>query len=208
MGLDCASRNFCIWAIPPDHKSFGAILYSTTQQASTLSQAGGPVEATVKRPEYVRNIVIAPAFSADQLPLVLGGVSAVTLDRLRVFVDYSTHRNGWVPRTRVAIGEIKEPVQDQNIRMQLVYSGKPEGAGNNDLWWGNPNLKEALPPPDTNFFLPAIPVRARVVFIGPSGEQHYYFMVLRGADGSANRIGILRQHELDWVADWERSTPQ
>jgi hypothetical protein len=156
-------------------------------------------------PEYLKDI----AFGIDDgtKSTMMGAESAITADRLRVFVDYSLYRNGWVQRTRATIGVIKEPIKGQYVSLPLISTGRFVNTGSNDLWWGGPlSASFPIPPPDLSDLLPAIPVRARLVVIGPSDEeQHYYFMLIRvAAQPGERRFGIVRPPETDWIDEWER----
>jgi hypothetical protein len=98
---------------------FGIAL-SVLEPAAQPAQTGMAVPSGKPHPEYLRNIAIVPAFSSDQLPLFFGGTPTRTIvGKLRIFVDYSTHRNGWMPRIRAPIGDISDPVEDQATRIQL-----------------------------------------------------------------------------------------
>lgn len=111
-----------------------------------------------------------------------------------------------MPKTRAPIGEINEPVKDKTERLQLIYylANKPN-AGTNNLWWGDPSQNH---PVTGGAFdgspLPATIVRARLVIIGAKGEQHHYFILLRGADSTGTLVGIIPQHDSgDWIESWE-----
>src|SRR5712692_4092192 len=94
-------------------------------------------DAPKPRPEYLKNI----SFGIDEgdRPSMVGAISAITTDRLRVSVDYSLYRNGWMQIIRAPIGEIKEPVKGQRVGIALITTAANRpGAGSNDLWWGDP----------------------------------------------------------------------
>jgi hypothetical protein len=134
-------------------------------------------------------------------------MSTVTVDRLRVFVDYSEYDSGWMPKVRAYIGEIKEPVKGQFSRLQLVNVATQPNGGTNNLWWGNPSDFHAVSNEQINSLMPAVPIRARLVIIGQGdAEQHYYFTLLRAVSlPGAYKIGVLQQHESgDWIASWEQ----
>jgi hypothetical protein len=63
-------------------------------------------------PQYLKEI----GLGIGPEPLSFGGTSVVTAERLRVFVDYSEYRSGWMPKTRAFIGELKEPVKGKRER--------------------------------------------------------------------------------------------
>jgi hypothetical protein len=154
-------------------------------------------------PEYLKGIGLGVGGAE---PLLLNGTFVVTTDRLRVFVDYSEYRSGWMEKTRAFIGEIKEPVKGQTERLPLIYYQKDRpNAGQNKLWWGEPS--QEYPFTSSTFDgtpLPAIIVRARLAIVGSTGEQHYYFIVLRGADNVGQQVGVISQHEAgDWIGSWE-----
>ncbi len=160
----------------------------------------------VSKPEYLKNIT----FGVDDGggPTWMRAESVVTTDKLRVLVDYSLYRNGWVQKIRAPIGEIKNPVNGERVEIIFTSSGRYINSGTNDLWWGLPPAQYPIPAPDLNDLIPALPVRARLVIIGPSNdEQHYYFMLIRAAAQSGSkRFGILRGPEADWIAEWEGET--
>ena len=135
-----------------------------------------PVHLKPGGPQYVKEIGLGPGAGPE--PLYLQATSTVTADRLRVVVDYSEYRNGWVPKTRAFIGEIKEPVKGKAERLQLIYSAVKANGGTNNLWWGDPSQNHALSASTFNGSpIPAIIVRCRIAIIGSNGEQHYYFIL-------------------------------
>jgi hypothetical protein len=178
-------------------------------QVSAPQQPGvlcwdGPCPPTHLKPgpKYLKEIGIGAGPAGE--PLFIGGTSVVTADRLRVYVDFSEYRSGWMPKARAFIGEIKEPVKGKIERLQLIYYAVKENAGGNNLWWGNPSQNSALTIPLYPSTTPAIIVRARVAIIGPSGEQHYYFMLVRGAENKGTDVGVLPEHDSgDWIESWE-----
>jgi len=206
--IEAGARNIWVWLALLIVIAFGPALL-----VAALSRTATPVSvpntqlipttspATIQ-PEYLKDI----AFGVDERmvdkPSMIGATPTLTTDRLRVFVDYSMYRNGWMPKIRVQIGEIKEPVAGQQIAIPFIYS--VVGPGVHDLFWGNPSLRQIIYPPDLNDIIPVIPIRARLAIIGPSGEeQHYYFEMLRFDNNQSRRFGILRGPEQDWIADWK-----
>jgi hypothetical protein len=164
----------------------------------------GPCAPSHKKPgpEYLKQIGLG---IGSPEPLSLQAISAVTTDRLRVFIDYSEYRSGWMPRARAFIGEFKEPVKGSSERLQLIYSAKKDNAGENTLWWGEPSQNNAVTTPTYSSTIPAFIVRARVVVIAPSGEQHYYFMLVRGADNVGTYVGVIPEYDSgDWISQWEQ----
>jgi hypothetical protein len=154
-------------------------------------------------PQYVKEIGLGPGAGAE--PLFLQATSIVTADRLRVVVDYSEYRNGWMPKTRAFIGEIKEPVKGKTERLQLIYSAVKANGGTNNLWWGDPSQNHPVAASTFNGSpIPAILVRGRVAIIGSNGEQHYYFILVRGAENIGTQVGIIPEHDSgDWIESWE-----
>src|SRR5260221_3402457 len=59
----------------------------------------GPCLPTHKNPgpEYLKEIGLGIGNGA--IPLSLSAISTITAERLRVFVDYSEYRSGWMPKT-------------------------------------------------------------------------------------------------------------
>ena len=163
----------------------------------------GPCAPTHKKPgpEYLKEIGLG---SGPGQALMLQATSAATSERLRVFVDYSEYRNGWMPKTRAFIGEIKEPVKGKIERLPLIVQATKENAGQNTLWWGNAAQNNPVTTPTYSSNIPAIIVRARLAILGPSGEQHHYFMLVRGAENIGTYVGILPEHDSgDWIESWE-----
>jgi hypothetical protein len=153
-------------------------------------------------PEYVKEIGLGVG---SEQPLILQATSVVTVDRLRVAVDYSEYRSGWMPKTRAFIGEIKEPVKGKIERLQLIYIAAKANGGTNNLWWGDPTQNHAVTASTFNGSpLPAIVVKGRVAIIGSDGEQRYYFILIRGAENIGTYVGIIPQYDLgDWIESWE-----
>jgi hypothetical protein len=110
-----------------------------------------------------------------------------------------------MPKARAFVGELKEPVKGNIERLQLIYYAVKENAGPNNLWWGNPSQSHAVSA--STFIgspLPAILVRARIAIIGSSGEQHYYFVLLRGLENKGTYVSVLPEHDSgDWIESWE-----
>jgi hypothetical protein len=110
-----------------------------------------------------------------------------------------------MPKTRAFIGELKEPVKGKIEGLQLIYHAVKENAGANNLWWGSPSQNHAVSA--STFIsspLPAIIVRARVAIIGSSGEQHYYFILVRDAENRGTQVGVIPQNDSgDWIESWE-----
>jgi hypothetical protein len=180
---------------------------SQTSQPQTGPQVlcwDGPCAPTHKKsgPEYLKEIGLG---GAPGQPLMLQATSAATSERLRVFVDYSEYRNGWMPKTRAFIGEIKEPVKGKIERLPLIVQATKENAGQNTLWWGDAAQNNPVTTPTYSSNIPAILVRARLAIIGPSGEQHHYFMLVRGAENIGTYVGVLPEHDSgDWIETWEK----
>jgi hypothetical protein len=155
--------------------------------------------------EYLKNATLALGVDISQLPLVLGGTSAITTNRLRIFVDYSSHRSGWMARVRAPIGEIRDPVEGVFVRIQLIYRGTRPNGGTNDLWWGDNVNSHPVNMPEYNTVFPIAVTRGRAVIIGPSdGEQYVYFELVRGKETNPPQFMILQDRDVgDWIAQWE-----
>ena len=160
------------------------------------------------REEFLKNATVIIGFGADQPPIAFGGTSTLTTERLRVFVDYSIYRSGWMMRVRLPIGEIKDPVKGEYVRIPLAYRGSKPNGGAEDVWWGSDPSPSH---PVSNPVFGQIPVsltRGRIVVIGPSNkEQYVYFELLRVANDPTNgefRFMILQGRDVyDWIAHWE-----
>jgi hypothetical protein len=155
--------------------------------------------------EYLKNATLGIGTDISQTPLVLGGTSAITTERLRVFVDYSSHRSGWMARVRAPIGEIRDPVEGIFVRIQLIYRGTRPNGGINDLWWGDNANSHPVNTPEYNTVFPIAATRGRVVIIGPSGgEQYVYFELMRGKETNLPQFIVLQGRDVaDRIAQWE-----
>jgi hypothetical protein len=158
--------------------------------------------------EFIKNgtLILGFNFDGSEVPLAFGGTATLTTERLRVLVDYSAYRSGWMSRVRVPIGEIKDPVKGQFVKVQLVYKVRKANGGTYDLWWGSdPAPAHPVSVPVYNEAI--APTRGRVVVLGPNGkEQHIYFELLRAPNdpNGQMRILILQGREVaDWIASWE-----
>lgn len=187
----------------PKHQQDKAALIQPSD-AITLCSDGPCIPVGLKPgPEYLRGIGLG---TGGTEPLTLNGTATVTTDRLRVAIDYSEYRSGWMEKARVFIGEIKEPIKGQTEHLQLIYYQKDRpNAGQNKLWWGEPTKEH---PVTASMFdgapLPAILIRARLAIIGANGEQHYYFLLVRSAENIGTQVGVISQHEAgDWIGKWE-----
>jgi hypothetical protein len=175
----------------------------TAPATSTTLCWDGPCAPTHKKPgpEYFKEIGLG---SGPGQPLMLQAASTATTDRLRVFVDFSEYRNGWMPKTRAFIAEIKEPVKGKTEHVPLIVQASKENAGQNTLWWGDPSQDHAVTTPLYSSNIPAILVRARLAILGPAGEQHHYFMLVRGAENVGTYVGVLPEYDSgDWIESWE-----
>jgi hypothetical protein len=100
------------------------------------------------------------------------------------------------------LGEIKDSVKDQPVELQLAFSGRIPGSGQ-DIFWGDPSRNYPIaalsfmdmgPPPGM--------YRGRLAFVGPNGaEQHYYFFLVRFP---LQPLAIIPEKQSWWVADWEK----
>jgi hypothetical protein len=155
--------------------------------------------------EFFKNATITLGIG-DEIPIAFGGTSTLTTERLRVFVDYSMYRSGWMSRVRVAIGEIKDPVKGQFVRIQLAYKGTKPNGGNLDLWWGsNPAPAHPIQTP-IYANEPVATVRGRVAMVGPDNKEQYtYFELMRAPNENGQfRILILQGRAVDdWISKWE-----
>jgi hypothetical protein len=196
---------FFLYGVSPDiYRRATAPVALAPSPPSALCSDGPCAPVHLKPgPQYVKEIGLGPGAGPE--PLFLQATAAVTAERLRVFVDYSEYRSGWMSRTRAFIGEIKEPVKGKTERLQLIYSAVKANGGTNNLWWGDPSQNHAVSSSTFNGSpLPAIIVRGRVAIIGSNGEQHYYFILLRGAENIGTQVGIIPEHDSgDWIESWE-----
>jgi hypothetical protein len=137
--------------------------------------------------------------------LTLWAKPAVDATRLKIYVDYSQYRDGWMPRTRAYIGEINA-AKDERVQLPLTSSARIPNGGENTLWWGSPLAFHPVTDFEFNPLVPAVLVRARIAIVGPTGaEQHHYFLLVRSAE-IGGRIGIISAGDADgWVGNWEGS---
>jgi hypothetical protein len=152
-------------------------------------------------PQFLKNISIG---SSPKQPLVLTAKANVTTDRLRIFVDYAQAAFGrWIdsnPPVRVSVGQIREPVKDQGVEIQLAYRELRQG---NDIWWGDPSLHYPISVQNPMGLEEIGLYRVRVSIVGPGGnEQHYYFILLRAASNLP--LTIIPETTSWWVGDWEK----
>jgi hypothetical protein len=91
-------------------------------------------------------------------------------------------------------------------QLQLIYSANRPNGGQNNLWWGDPLQNHPLSSSTYDGSpLPAILVRGRIAIVGPNGEQHYYFVLLRAAGNVGTQVGVIPEHDSgDWIESWER----
>jgi hypothetical protein len=192
-----------LYAASPEMYRRAVVPVASTSPASIALCTDGPCAPVHLKsgPQYFKEI----GLGVGPEPLSLLAIPAVTADRLRIVVDYSEYRSGWMPKTRAFIGEIKEPVKGKTERLQLIYSAVRPNGGTNNLWWGDPAQDHAVSASTFNGSpLPAIIVRARVAIIGPGGEQHYYFILIRDAENRGTQVGIIPEHDSgDWIESWE-----
>jgi hypothetical protein len=156
-------------------------------------------------PEYLKEIGLG---TGGAEPLVLQATPVITGGRLQIAVDYSEYRSGWMPKTRAVVGDIREPLKGKIERVQLIYVAVRPNGGVNNLWWGDPS--QGHPVTASTIYdgspMPASVVRGRLAIIGPSGEQHHYFILIREALGAVagTQVGIIPQHDSgDWIDSWE-----
>jgi hypothetical protein len=202
-----------IYFTGPDLYQRTVALNKVTQSDSPAVTSQQPASASIQsKPEYLFDFAFGIDNGlGDSRPTMLAATSAITRDRLRVFVDYSFYRQGWMQKIRAPIGEIKEPVKGQRVAVPFIFSAMRDDAPTYDLWWGDPQSRFAIFPPDTTNFLPVTIAHAHVAVVGPSGmEQHYYFILLRipaqPNQPNVPRFEILRGPETNWVSEWENET--
>jgi hypothetical protein len=191
---------------------FAVALVAVAGGAYGLGQKFGqgttkPTETTqvLKKDEYLNNPALTIG-TDDQMPLALGGTSAITTVRLRVFVDYASHRSGWMSRVRAPIGEIKDPVKGQYVRIQLIYRATRPNGGTNQLWWGDNSNFHPVNGPESNPIWPVAATRGRVVIVGPTAsEQYIYFELMRAnPDPGKYEFSLFQGRDVgDWIAQWE-----
>lgn len=191
---------FAFWIIGYDSRSV-AQLASTSQQTS----------ATVS--EYLDSATTAWSFAANRSspPLTFWGTPLITVDKLRVFVDHKEYFGGrWTPNiTRAEIGDLRDVVKGTYREIALVHEANsgPLKA----LRWGPPTLNQDIPMPQeitSGSFgvMPAIPIRMRVVIIGPDNkEQYFYTEMLELTDNPNNQRFIIIHDDQRpaWAMAWE-----
>jgi hypothetical protein len=183
------------------------IIQTKSPAAAADTKEVEKINSAKSRPEFLRNAVLGIGFNDEQPPLAFGGTSMLTTERLRVFVDYSIYRSGWMSRVRVPIGEIKDPAKDEYVRIQLAYKGTKQNGGVNDLWWGSDSAPAHPVANPVYGELPVTFTRGRVVVIGPSNKEQYVYFELTRIANDANgqfRFAILQGRDVsDWINRWE-----
>jgi hypothetical protein len=140
---------------------------------------------------FVKNLKLE--FQEDERQdrwLFLTGTAAVTIPRLKVFIDYSGKRplsGFWEPRQKVQLEGVEDKVRGEAIKIRLTYrhTEKPELARWNEPRYGmaGESLTE---------------VRARILLIAPNGaEQRFHFLYFGG-------MKFMSESELSFEKEWER----
>jgi hypothetical protein len=173
---------------------------SDDRKGSTAQTASQPAKE-----EFLKNVAITIGLG-DEMPVGFGGTATLTTERLRIFVDYSMYRSGWMSRVRVPIGEVRDPVRGQFVRIQLAQKGTKPNGGANDLWWGSdPAPAHPILTPVYNNE-PVAMVRGRVAIVGPNNkEQYVYFELMRAPNENGQFQILLLQGRAvdDWISRWE-----
>jgi len=167
-----------------------------TAETSIAPRPPSTEPSLAKRPEYLKNISFGGDYGNPST--IIEAIPTITTDRLRVYIDYSYYKAGWMQKVRAPIGEIKEPVAGVHVSLPIINYGQRPNGGGNDVGWGDPDLRYSISPPDLTDFIAGDPVSCRLVIVGPSGaEQHVYFMliVLPRSLLSVD-FGILREQKL------------
>ena len=186
--------------------ALGGVIWQSKNTQAAVSSGNSLTQVTAQRNEYLKNATLIVAADDSQMPLALGGTSAITTKRLRVFVDYASHRSGWSSRVRAPLGEIKDPVKDQYVRIQLIYRGTRTNGGVNQLWWGENANFNPVGGPEQNPIWSVVATRARVVIIGSSGsEQYIYFELMRTSPApEKSEFSIFQKGDVgNWISQWE-----
>jgi hypothetical protein len=133
------------------------------------------------------------------------------LDRLRVYVEFSTSENHvlypavWGQKHKIQIADLRDVAKGQIRIVPLVYESHNAGQ-KSAFWWGDPEvqLKDASP------LLERAKNKARVLFVGPDNkEQVYKLIAIRSIhdhpiiDMSGSPVvGILDESEIKSALDW------
>lgn len=186
--------------------AIGAVFYFGQGKAVTAVKAATPPEQFVKEPTLTKWV-------DEKHPLVFLGTPTRTTDRLRVLVEYSIYRNGWMSPVRFELDPVKEPIKGKRFTLPVAHTGTKQNGGVEDLWWGTDpqsgNLVTNNPLYEGN--VAATLTRGRIVIVGPDNKEQNatYFEIVRGLnDQNGNvRFMILQGREVsDWVSEWEKET--
>jgi hypothetical protein len=145
-------------------------------------------------------------------PLMFLGTPTMTTDRLRVVVEYSLYRVGWMSPVRFELDQVKEPIKGKRFTLPMAHAGTKQNGGLEDLWWGtdprSDNLVTNNPVYENNSA--AALTRGRIVIIGPDNKEQnaLYFEIVRGLNdqGGNIRFRVLHGPEVaDWISEWEKA---
>jgi hypothetical protein len=171
-----------------------------------------PPTAQPVREQFLKDAVLAAWSDNPKEPLMFLGTPILTTDRLRVLVEYSLYRNGWMSRVRFEVDPIKEPVKGQRVKVPLAHiGGKPNG-GAEDLWWGTDPSSANLVINNPVYSSHSVSLtRGRIVIIGTNNKEQnaVYFEIARAPNDASGNIKfmVLQGREVgDWVSDWEKDS--
>src|SRR5258706_13355286 len=96
-----------------------------TAETSIAPRTASTEPSLAKRPEYLKNISFGGDYGTPST--IIEAIPTITTDRLRVYIDYSYYKAGWMQKVRAPIGEIKEPVAGVHVtlRRQVEWEVRP-----------------------------------------------------------------------------------
>jgi hypothetical protein len=182
----------------------------TLADISAEKQTAAPSLSVIAQEQFLKDAVLADWSDNPKEPLIFLGTPTLTTDRLRVVVEYSIYRNGWMSRVRFEVDPIKEPIKGQRVKVPVAHVGTKQNGGMEDLWWGtDPHSANLVTNNPIYASGPASLTRGRVVIIGPNNKEQnaVYFEIVRAPNDATGNLKfmVLQGREVgDWISDWEK----
>lgn len=177
---------------------------------SAEKKTAAPFPSVRAQEQFLKDPVLG-IWLDPKTPLVFLGTPTQTTDRLRLLVEYSLYRNGWMSPVRFEIYPIKEPVKGQRVKVTVARIGTKQNGGMEDLWWGTDPSSDNLVANNPVYAGGAATLtRGRIVVIGADNKEQnaLYFQIVRATnDEKGNpRFTILQGRDVtDWISDWEKN---
>jgi hypothetical protein len=158
-----------------------------------------PLPNSLSTVDFVKNQGVGREYTGnpgEQPTIVYRATYSQTGTRLRAFVEYQAI--GMPPNTvnRVALGETKDFVKNEQWMLPIISREKgPDG--HFVFWWGTKKDR------GQRFFSN---LQARIVIVGDDGrEQHYYFLITDGVINDFVYPDVIEAQSLDFASKWEAS---